>query len=314
MDLEKKKVGNPPPKPNFQTRPVAKQDNSKTSNSVSSLRSKFQTDAKGPGPAKPKPVISRAKPLPIKPNKPALPKAVNGKSRNANGNNNTDTSQNEIIVGRVETCYIAPSGELPKALRGLPDGQVDEGFVDEKQTKTSVQPEEPHDSGTGSTSGCECKYIAVADFAAQEAGEIGFGEGAIATLIEKAKSDWWYMKIEDKSGWVPSAFFKLESSYTSESDFEEKDISITKSSDQFDPNAVYSEIDDPSDAPKGQNMRCVVLCEYEATDETALSVSAGDVLEVIEQTDTWWFVLVVFSSRNQQGQEGWVPFDHLQVL
>nr|CAB3266049.1 SH3 and PX domain-containing protein 2A-like [Phallusia mammillata] len=324
-----KRVGNPPPRPSIHNQarlkpdvsktqktipkqPSTKPDESKTVNSVSSLRSKFQNDLKaGVVPAKPKPPISRAKPVPNKPKKPTLPRVTNGRfNNNSNGNNNTETSENTIIVARVESSYITPSGDLPPSLRGSPDGQVDDCIIDEKK-----------DNSCSSTKGgsvtedstCLCKYVAMADFAPQDTGELGFCKGAVGMLLEKAKSDWWYMQIEDQSGWVPSGFFEPDSSCSSESNSYEKEDTASRSVNVEDLDTVYSEIDDPGNGLK--STRCVVLCEYEAGEEGTLTVGAGDVLEVIEQTDTcWWFVSVVFSSRNQQGQEGWVPFDHLQVL
>ena len=60
--------------------------------------------------------------------------------------------------------------------------------------------------------------------------------------------------------------------------------------------------------PPSGNPQYVVLANYEATDESMLSVNEGEVVEVLDQSKNDW-CLVCPSSRTDV--EGWVPLPYL---
>ena len=301
-----------PPKP---TPPAKANQAAAASNatSVTSLRSKFANgdSSPPPPPSKPKPPAARAKPPPpTLSSKPVLRRFHGAGITNDNNSNNTDDSPVEervVVVGRVEVSGVTP----PFLLRGSPDGQVDESALDEnlrEKQKLTVAT----DDGNSSSSAKTQRYIAVAEFVPEHPNEIGFPKGSEVLLIETSTSDWWYVKVGEQCGWAPSTYFELPSAECSPEKGE--DAPYLTGNCAYD--AIYSEINDYciSDAPLKCN-RCVTIASFTASDETMLNIEAGDIVEVIEESDGgWWYVCVVYSVVSKEGQEGWVPGDHLQHL
>nr|XP_002125414.1 SH3 and PX domain-containing protein 2A-like [Ciona intestinalis] len=118
-----------------------------------------------------------------------------GKVKNlVNARNNINNNNNKSNV-RDSNLNCALNENFSTSFRSSPDGEMDntkvvgEGYFAIENVGLTL-------------------LVAVCDFEAVGSGELGFTEGSTAELLEESAGDWWYVKIDDKSGWVPSGYFK----------------------------------------------------------------------------------------------------------
>ena len=52
------------------------------------------------------------------------------------------------------------------------------------------------------------KYITVAPYTAEEEDEISFPGNAVAEVIQKSLTGWWFIKCDGKAGLAPATFLK----------------------------------------------------------------------------------------------------------
>jgi len=115
---------------------------------------------------------------------------------------------------------------------------------------------------------------------ATEDNELTFGEGEIIYLIEKDDSGWWRGRNKKGvEGVFPSNFVEVVGEEGG------------GASGTVDINADYT-----------------ALYDYEAEDETELTIKEGEILHVISETDGWYF------GTNAQGQKGNFPSNFVERL
>eukprot|EP01128_Nolandella_sp_AFSM9_P003625 TRINITY_DN1578_c0_g2_i1.p1 TRINITY_DN1578_c0_g2~~TRINITY_DN1578_c0_g2_i1.p1 ORF type:complete len:562 (+),score=185.55 TRINITY_DN1578_c0_g2_i1:40-1686(+) len=117
------------------------------------------------------------------------------------------------------------------------------------------------------------------EYEATDEGEIGFREGEKIVLLNKDESGWWVGRNEaGETGSFPSNFVELD-----EGDGESQVIEI---------NADYR-----------------ALYDYEAEDETELTIKEGDILHVQTETDGWYY-----GSNVNGGEEGTFPSNFVEMV
>jgi len=120
------------------------------------------------------------------------------------------------------------------------------------------------------------------NYQAQQLDELSLVKGSRVMILEKSGDGWWRGQYGNKVGWFPS-------NYTQE------------------------EIDDPHTYCVAENVLDVMVAMYpfKAQNDTELSFSKGDRLEVLDRpsSDPEWF-----KARNQMGQVGLVPSNYLLEL
>jgi len=117
-------------------------------------------------------------------------------------------------------------------------------------------------------------------YEATEENELTFGEGEMIYLLEKDDSGWW--KGRNKSG-VEGVF----------------------------PSNFVEVVGEEGGGPSGTvdiNADYTALYDYEAEDETELTIKEGEILHVISETDGWYF------GTNAQGQKGNFPSNFVECL
>jgi len=232
----------------------------------------------------------------------------------AQGNQELDMRRNERLVliddskhwwrvqnSRMQTGYV-PSNYVRKEKPSIFDSikKKVKGGTNTGGSKTlpssnsspvhAVQPP-PHSGGKGQgprpTNGVDSSdpissAIVKYNYQAQQLDELSLVKGSRVMILEKSGDGWWRGQYGNKIGWFPS-------NYTQE------------------------EIDDPHTYCVAENVLdiMVALYPFKAQNDTELSFSKGDRLEILDRpsADPEWF-----KARNQMGQLGLVPSNYLLEL
>lgn len=119
-------------------------------------------------------------------------------------------------------------------------------------------------------------YKTVADFIAESEGEVGFTTGEPVDVLEQT-DDWWFIRVHGEEGWAPAAYIELcERETTGHDDVFWK--------------------------------RCRAITDYVTEAEGEIGLCIGDLLDVIEETETgWWFL-------RKGTAEGWAPSSYLEPV
>lgn len=117
-------------------------------------------------------------------------------------------------------------------------------------------------------------YKTVADLVTEGEGQVGFVKGEIVDVIEENEF-WWFIRVHGEEGWAPADHI------------EQCEIDL-------------------NDQVFHRQYRATTEFITEADGEVGMGI--GDILDVIEETDTgWWFV--------KKGQmEGWAPSAYLEPV
>jgi len=122
------------------------------------------------------------------------------------------------------------------------------------------------------------QLVAVYSYDATEDNEISFLEGDTIMLLEKDDSGWWKGRnLKGQEGLFPSNFVEVVG--------EEGASGLIEINKDF--KALY---------------------DYEAEDETELTIKEGEILHVISETDGWYF------GSNTQGKEGNFPSNFVEPI
>jgi len=156
------------------------------------------------------------------------------------------------------------------------------GAIDPDDGSASEPDEKPND--VPAASGAvhpPVELITIYAYEATEPNELSFAEGETIYLIEKDDSGWWRGRNKIKQeGVFPSNFVEVVG--------EEGGTG----------NAGTVEI----------NADFQALYDYEAEDESELTIKEGEILHVISETDGWYY------GTNAQGQEGNFPSNFVEPL
>jgi len=122
------------------------------------------------------------------------------------------------------------------------------------------------------------QLLTIYAYDATEENEISFAEGDTIYLLEKDDSGWWRGRnLKGQEGLFPSNFVEVVGEEANSGSIEiHKDFRV--------------------------------LYDYEAEDETELTIKEGEILHVISQTDGWYF------GSNSQGQEGNFPSNFVEIV
>jgi len=134
-------------------------------------------------------------------------------------------------------------------------------------------------------------------------GCIPFTKGQTVELIDSSNNDWWYVKIGGKEGYVPANYLtKKEAPATAAPPPVAKKRSVPQVAAR--PSAVKP--GPPKPVPRGAKKKLYrALADYH--DEAGLSFHEGDTLELIDDSDDWWFVKL-------GSIEGWAPSTYLELI
>ena len=119
-------------------------------------------------------------------------------------------------------------------------------------------------------------YVASADYKGEGGDEISFREGNTVTVLDKADTGWWFVKVGTKEGWAPSTFLQKKTA------------------------AAVPSSSGPARPTPPKSKKYVVVADYDGEDGE-ISLKEGQTIQVLEKADTgWWFV-------KAGRKEGWAP-------
>lgn len=204
----------------------------------------------------------------------------------------------KIFFGRSQVRDVAMKrlGEIDaycKSLLSLPSNisqceDVLEFFEVEPEDLEPPKEEAKHKSGAADKkvekiSGPKqlAQFMVIADYEAQEKGEISLQAGVTVEVFEKSESGWWFVNAEEHQGWVPSTYLQpLDGAPTSQST--------------------------TSCARDGEEENYICIERYEAMSEDELTLEKGVLVKVIQKNeDGWWLV-------RYQGKDGIAPATYLK--
>lgn len=130
-------------------------------------------------------------------------------------------------------------------------------------------------------------------------GCLSFTKGQHVEVIDDSNVDWWYVRIDDKEGYSPVTLLTKETTATLVS----HPPIVKKRSTQ-----VAEKQQPPRPAPRNSEKKRMykALADY-VDDDGGLSFQEGDVLELLDDSDDWWFVK--FGTV-----EGWAPSTYLEAV
>uniref|UniRef100_A0A250YH43 Neutrophil cytosol factor 1 n=2 Tax=Castor canadensis TaxID=51338 RepID=A0A250YH43_CASCN len=121
-------------------------------------------------------------------------------------------------------------------------------------------------------------YRAIADYNKSSSTEMAVATGDVVDVVEKSESGWWFCQMKTKRGWVPASFLE--------------------------PLDSPDEAEDPEPNYAGEPY--VTIKAYTAVEEDEVSLSEGEVIEVIHKLlDGWWVI-------RKEDVTGYFPSMYLQ--
>ncbi|KAL8562732.1 hypothetical protein ACOMHN_022608 [Nucella lapillus] len=123
--------------------------------------------------------------------------------------------------------------------------------------------------------------MAVADYGAQDKGEMDLQAGMVVEVTEKSESGWWFVNAEEHQGWVPSTYLQAM-------------------------NGSGSAQDSVHGAQDGQEEKYICIETFTADNSDEISLEKGAIVEVLQKNmDGWWTV-------RYDGSEGYAPATYLK--
>jgi len=145
---------------------------------------------------------------------------------------------------------------------------------------SSADDNKPHPEHTSTTTvfNPPKQLVTIYSYDATEENELSFAEGETIYLLEKDDSGWWRGRnAEGQEGLVPSNFVEVVGE-----------------------EGISGSVEIPKDFK--------ALYDYEAEDETELTIKEGEILHVLSETDGWYF------GTNAQGKEGNFPSNFVEHI
>jgi hypothetical protein len=138
------------------------------------------------------------------------------------------------------------------------------------------------------------EVVALYDYEATEEGELTFAEGERLTLLEQDDSGWWKGKTsKGLVGVFPSNFVELAGAKT------EGAAAAAGGSSGGGGGGNAIEI----------NSDYRALYDYDAEDDTELTIKEGDILHVVSETDGWYY-----GTRKADGKQGNFPSNFVEPV
>lgn len=157
----------------------------------------------------------------------------------------------------------------------------------------------------------QSRWITCEDYSEVSDGCISFRKGQDVEVVDDSNADWWYVKINGKEGYAPVTFLtKKETPVVAAAAGHKPSAAGPKPpvvKKRSTPHAVTKQ-QPPKPAPRGGGKKRMykALADY-SDDQGGLSFHEGDVLELLDDSDDWWFVKL-------GTVEGWAPSTYLEPV
>jgi hypothetical protein len=232
----------------------------------------------------------KKKDKPSKDKAPKEPKASKGGSKESSTavtvSAPMNSVKNETSANRAPTLTFNTPATPPTT------NETNSRPVSAQPTNTPYIPAPTHQSASSvaSSNDGQTRLRALYDYDATEANELSMREGDLLVLLEKDESGWWRGRNADgNEGVFPSNFVEV----------------IGGDGEASSEPGNRSTVVVPKE---GQTMRCKVLYDYDAEDETELTIKEGEILEIQGEEDGWYY------GTNTSGAGGNFPSNYVEVV
>ena len=151
------------------------------------------------------------------------------------------------------------------------------------------------------------QWITCDNYSETSDGCIPFTKGQDVEVIEDSNNDWWFVRISGTEGYVPATFLakKETMTVTAATSAVPKPPVVKKRSTPH--TAAGTKPQPPKPAPRGSGKKMYkALADYH-DQEGGFSFHEGDLLELLDDSDDWWFVKLGTI-------EGWAPSTYLEPI
>ncbi|CAC5376723.1 SH3PXD2 [Mytilus coruscus] len=221
--------------------------------------------------------VGQSKPPPAIPHKPLKPKTSNPPPLPAkSSSSNTEKVRPKLAIPQKPSNVDKNHNEMGDKQRGITE--LSKILANKNQSTTSQEesePPTPPQKDYEILSKCTSpQYKTLCDYIGENEIEVGFTSGENVEVLEQT-DEWWFIKVHGEEGWAPASYIEH--------------CEVTTFDDVF-----------------HQQYRAVV--EFFTEAEGEIDLNYGDILEVLEETDTgWWLV------RNGK-MEGWAPEEYMEKV
>ena len=136
---------------------------------------------------------------------------------------------------------------------------------------------------------------------------LDFKEGNTVKVLEKAPNGWWYGKIGNEEGWIPSSHIgkRGRSLERAKQPSSGSKVSMTASENKVTTSVSSRAMGTVQESTELEEI-FVAIADYEDDNESSVSFKEGDTATVHEKRDGgWWLV-------SMNGVEGWAPSSYLE--
>jgi len=186
----------------------------------------------------------------------------------------------------------APAGSTPSTNLTLSSNAASVSVTVKKEESKKDEPKKDEASPASAPSAGSQEVVALYDYEATEEGELTFAEGEKLTLLEQDDSGWWKGKnVKGVVGVFPSNFVEIVGA-----------------------NGTASAAGGGTGGGSGGNAIEInadyrALYDYDAEDDTELTIKEGDILHVISETDGWYY-----GTRKTDGKQGNFPSNFVEPV
>lgn len=154
----------------------------------------------------------------------------------------------------------------------------------------------------------EAEYFTLSDFRAIgiESG-LDFDSGETIEIKEKAPNGWWFGKIGDHEGWIPSSYIGKRGKVNSNERPTDLKANPSNSRENNDLVSAIGAVNlRKTTLSKQSDNLFIAVASFEDNTEGVLSFKEGDIVDVMDQSEgDWWLVKL-------NGTEGWAPANYLK--
>lgn len=152
-------------------------------------------------------------------------------------------------------------------------------------------------------------WITCDNYSEASDGCLSFSKGQHVEVIDDSNSDWWYVRINGREGYAPVTYLtKKDTPVTVAAVGPKPPVVKKRSTTATSTPHIATSTQPPKPVPRGGGKKRMykALADY-GDEDGGLSFHEGDVLELLDDSDDWWFVKLGTI-------EGWAPSTYLEPV
>ena len=172
-------------------------------------------------------------------------------------------------------------------------------------SRPAISPALKRKMATNSDAKRQDHWITCDNYSETSDGCVSFTRGEDVEVIEDSNNDWWYVRINGREGYAPATFLAKKEPTSVAAATGPKPPMVKKRNTPLTETKQQPPKPAPRDAGRKKRMY-KALADYRDQDG-GLSFYEGDLLELLDDSDEWWFVKLGTA-------EGWAPSTYLEPI